>query len=50
VNESWGQVRGLLTLDLLIAGVLLEDGRAGKAEKLGVRKKLIDCLVIVAEL
>ena len=30
-----GPVASLLAFDLLIAGVLLEDGRAGEAEELG---------------
>ena len=34
----------------LIAGVLLEDGRAGEAEELGVGEELLDGLVVVAEL
>ena len=35
---------------LLVAGVLLEDGRAGEAEELGVGEELLDGLVVVAEL
>jgi hypothetical protein len=40
----------LLAFDLLIAGVLLEDRRAGKAEQLGVGEEFLDGLVVVAEL
>ena len=39
-----------VALDLLVAGVLLEDGRAGEAEELGVGEELLDGLVVVAEL
>ena len=45
-----GLERGLLAFDLLVAGVLLEDGRAGEAEELGVGEELLDGLVVVAEL
>ena len=45
-----GAVTGLLTFDLLVAGVLLEDGCAGKAKKLGVGKELLDGLVVFAKL
>ena len=43
-------VTGLLTFDLLVAGVLLEDGCAGKAKKLGVGEELLDGFVVVAKL
>ena len=36
--------------DLLDGGVLLEDGRAGEAEELGLGEELLDGLVVVAEL
>ena len=45
-----GAVAGLLAFDLLIRGVLLEDGRAGEAEHLRVGKERLDGLVVVAEL
>ncbi len=45
-----GFVGGLLAFDLLIAGVLLEDRRAGKAEELGVGEEFLDGLVVLAEL
>jgi hypothetical protein len=45
-----GFVAGLLAFDLLIAGVLLEDGRAGEAEQLGVGEEFLDGLVVLAEL
>ena len=41
---------GLLTFDLLIGGVFLEDRRAGEAEKLGVGEEFLDGLVVLAEL
>ncbi len=43
-------VTGLLTFDLLVAGVLLEDRCAGKAKELGVGEELLDGLVVVAKL
>ena len=39
-----------VALDVLVAGVLLEDGRAGEAEELGVREEFFDGLVVLAEL
>lgn len=45
-----GLVAGLLALDLLIAGVLIEDGRTSEAEQLGVGEKLLDRLVVLAKL
>ena len=39
-----------VAFDSLVAGVLLEDGRTGEAEELGVGKELFDGLVIIAEL
>ncbi len=39
-----------VAFDALVAGVLLEDGRAGEAEELGVGEELLDGLVVVAEL
>jgi hypothetical protein len=36
--------------DSVCSGVLLEDGRAGEAEELGLGEKLLDGLVILAEL
>ncbi|SCZ84437.1 hypothetical protein NSMM_160027 [Nitrosomonas mobilis] len=45
-----GLVGRLLAFNLLSAGVLLEDRRAGKAEQLGVGKKRLDSLMVVAEL
>ena len=35
---------------LPVAGILLEDRRAGEAEELGLREELLDGLVVVAEL
>ena len=43
-------VAGLLTFNLLIAGVLLEDGRAGEAKQLRLGKERFDGLVVVAKL
>ena len=45
-----GFVRRLLAFDLLVAGVLVEDRRAGEAEQLGVGEELLDGLVVLAEL
>ena len=45
-----GLTRGLLILNLHMGGVLLEDGRAGEAEELGLGEELFDGLVIIAEL
>ena len=45
-----GLVAGLLTVDLLGGGVLLEDGGAGEAEELGIREEVFDRLVVVSEL
>jgi hypothetical protein len=45
-----GPERLNVAFDALVAGVLLEDGRAGEAEELGVGEELLDGLVIVAEL
>ncbi|CQB49026.1 hypothetical protein [Vibrio cholerae] len=43
-------VAGLLTFDLLVAGVFLEDGCTGKAKKLGVGEEFLDSFVVVTEL
>ena len=47
-------LRGLerlnVAFDALVAGVLLEDRRAGEAEELGLGEELLDGLVVVAEL
>ena len=47
-------LRGLeglhVALDALVAGVFLEDRRAGEAEELGLGEELLDGLVVVAEL
>ena len=47
-------LRGLQRLnvafDPLVAGVFLEDRRAGEAEELGLGEELLDGLVVVAEL
>ncbi|MNP63373.1 hypothetical protein D3C76_1587600 [compost metagenome] len=45
-----GAVAGLLAFDLLIVGILLENGCAGETEQLGVGKKLLNSLVVFAEL
>jgi len=45
-----GAVAGLLAFDLLITGVLLEDGRAGEAEELRVGEEFLDGLVVLAKL
>ena len=45
-----GLIRGLLIFDLLVAGVLLKDGRAGETEELGLREEFFDGLMVVAEL
>ena len=41
---------GNISLDLRDGRIVLEDWGAGKAEKLGVRKELLDGLVVLAEL
>jgi len=41
---------GLFVFDPLCGGVLLEDGRAGEAEELGLGEELFDGLVVLAEL
>ena len=45
-----GDHAGLLTVDFLIGRVLLEDGRAGEAEQLGLGEELTDGPVVLAEL
>src|SRR5690606_16580176 len=40
----------LLAFDALVAGVLLEDRRAGETEQLGLGEELLDGLMVVAEL
>ncbi len=49
-NVRRGFVGRLLAFDLLGAGVLLEDRRAGKAEQLGAGEEFLDGFVILAEL
>jgi hypothetical protein len=44
-NVRRGFVGRLLAFDLLGAGVLLEDRRAGKAEQLGVGEEFLDGFV-----
>src|SRR5260221_372155 len=47
-------LRGFERLDFpfaaLVAGILLEDGRAGEAEELGLGEEVLDGLVVIAEL
>src|SRR6218665_3850297 len=45
-----GFVRCLLAFNLLVNGVVAEDGRAGKAEQLGLGEKFLDGLMVLAEL
>jgi len=45
-----GFIRRLLTFDLLIAGVVVEDRRTGEAEQLRVGKEFLDRLVVLAKL
>ena len=45
-----GFIRRRLAFDLLIAGVFVEDRRAGEAEQLGVGEEFLDGLVVLAEL
>src|SRR3546814_8140149 len=45
-----GLERLFLALDALVTGVVLEDGRAGEAEQLGLGEEILDGLVVVAEL
>ena len=45
-----GDIGGLLALDFHLAGVVAEDRRAGEAEELRVREKILDRLVVVAKL
>jgi len=41
---------GLLLFNLLIGGIFRKDGGAGKAEELGLGEKILDRLVVLAEL
>src|SRR6218665_2243363 len=45
-----GFVRCLLAFNLLVNGVVAEDGRAGKAEQLSLGEKFLDGLMVLAEL
>ena len=45
-----GSQRGDVSLDLLDGRVVLKDRGASEAEELGVRKELLDGLVVLAEL
>ena len=45
-----GLEAGLLPLDLLIAGVVFKNWRAGKAKQLRVGEELLDCFVVFAKL
>jgi len=51
LEELTGRLkRGLLILYLHTAGVFFKDGRAGKAEKLGLGEELLDGFMVLAEL
>ena len=45
-----GPQAGNLSFNLLLRGVLLENGRAGEAEELGFGEEFLDRLVVLAEL
>ena len=45
-----GSIAGLLTFDLLVAGVFLEDGCASKAKELGVGEEFFNGFMVVAKL
>ena len=41
---------GLSAFDLLLRGILIEDGRSRESKELGAREELLDSLVVLSEL